>query len=71
MDTDTVAFLAGYDLVVNHTAHHIAYINKVFQKIAELLPEDGFFVLGLCRPAQKPIPTKTMESGIGAETEIV
>lgn len=46
MDTNTVAFPeAGYDLVVNHAAaHHIAYINKVFQKIAELLPEDGYFV---------------------------
>jgi len=35
----------GYDLVVNFAAaHHIAYIDKVFRRVAEVLPEDGVFV---------------------------
>jgi SAM-dependent methyltransferase len=34
----------GYDLVVNYAAaHHIAYLDKVFRRICELLPEDGVF----------------------------
>jgi SAM-dependent methyltransferase len=46
MDTNTALFPeTGYDLVVNHAAaHHIAYINKVFIKLAELLPNDGYFI---------------------------
>jgi len=46
MDTNAARFPeTSYDLVVNHAAaHHIAYINKVFLKIAELLPEDGYFI---------------------------
>jgi SAM-dependent methyltransferase len=35
----------GYDLVVNHAAgHHIAYVDRVFRAVAELLPDDGVFV---------------------------
>jgi SAM-dependent methyltransferase len=35
----------GYDLVVNYAAaHHIAYLDKVLRKVAEVLPEDGVFV---------------------------
>lgn len=35
----------GYDLVVNYAAaHHIAYIDKVFRRICEVLPDDGVFV---------------------------
>jgi SAM-dependent methyltransferase len=35
----------GYDLVVNFAAaHHIAYIDKVLRRVAEVLPEDGVFV---------------------------
>src|SRR3954454_22512128 len=35
----------GYDLVVNFAAaHHIAHIDKVFRRVAEVLPEDGVFV---------------------------
>ena len=34
----------GYDLVVNYAAaHHIAYLDKVLRRVAELLPEDGVF----------------------------
>lgn len=61
MDTNTVAFPeTGYDLVVNHAAaHHIAYINKVFQKIAELLPEDGYFVsMDFVGPHRNQYPRK-------------
>lgn len=35
----------GYDLVVNYAAaHHIAYLDKVFRRICEILPPDGVFV---------------------------
>jgi SAM-dependent methyltransferase len=35
----------GYDLVVNFAAaHHIAHIDKVLRRVAEILPEDGVFV---------------------------
>jgi SAM-dependent methyltransferase len=35
----------GFDLVINHAAgHHVAYLDRVFRSIAELLPEDGLFV---------------------------
>jgi SAM-dependent methyltransferase len=46
VDTNTSVFPeTGFDLVVNHAAaHHIAYINKVFLKISELLPKDGYFI---------------------------
>jgi SAM-dependent methyltransferase len=34
----------GYDLVINYAAaHHIAYLDKVLRKVAEVLPEDGVF----------------------------
>ncbi|MCA1719945.1 MAG: class I SAM-dependent methyltransferase [Actinobacteria bacterium] len=34
-----------YDLVVNFAAaHHIAHLDKVLRKVAEVLPEDGVFV---------------------------
>jgi SAM-dependent methyltransferase len=34
-----------YDLVVNYSAaHHVAYLNRVFRRICELLPADGVFV---------------------------
>ncbi|MCW2600295.1 MAG: hypothetical protein JWM02_2124 [Frankiales bacterium] len=34
----------GYDLVINFAAaHHIAYLDKVLRKVAEVLPEDGVF----------------------------
>ena len=34
----------GYDLVVNYAAaHHMAYLDKVLRRVAELLPEDGVF----------------------------
>ena len=34
----------GYDLVVNYAAaHHIACLDKVLRRVAELLPEDGVF----------------------------
>jgi SAM-dependent methyltransferase len=46
MDTNSADFPEdGYDLVVNYAAaHHNAYLNRIFHKIAELLPEDGCFV---------------------------
>jgi SAM-dependent methyltransferase len=35
----------GFDLVINHAAgHHVAYLDRVFRSIAELLPDDGLFV---------------------------
>ncbi len=35
----------GFDLVVNYAAaHHIAYLDKVVRRLAEVLPEDGVFV---------------------------
>lgn len=46
MDVNTAPFpRRDYDLVVNvGAAHHIAYIDRVFRRLAELLPEDGWFV---------------------------
>ncbi|HUP85279.1 MAG TPA: methyltransferase domain-containing protein [Acidimicrobiales bacterium] len=46
MDTNTAAFPDGdYDLVVNSAAgHHIARIDRVFRKVCELLPDEGWFV---------------------------
>ena len=46
MDTNTAEFPEGdYDLVVNFAAaHHIARLDRVFRRVAELLPEDGVFV---------------------------
>lgn len=46
LDTNTAAFPeSDYDLVVNFAAaHHITYIDRVFRKLAELLPEDSYFV---------------------------
>ena len=43
LDTNTGAFPDGpYDLVVNHAAgHHIAYLDRVFRRVAELLPPNG------------------------------
>ncbi len=67
MDTNTVAFPeTGYDLVVNHAAaHHIAYINKVFQKIAELLPEDGYFVsMDYVGPHRNQYPPKQWKAAL-------
>lgn len=67
MDTNTVAFPeAGYDLVVNHAAaHHIAYINKVFQKIAEILPEDGYFVsMDYVGPHRNQYPLKQWNAAL-------
>ena len=35
----------GFDLVINHAAgHHVAYLDRVFRSIAQLLPPDGLFV---------------------------
>ena len=35
----------GFDLVINHAAgHHVAYLDRVFRSIAEMLPDDGLFV---------------------------
>jgi len=67
MDTNTAAFPeTGYDLVVNHAAaHHIAYINKVFQKIAELLPEDGYFVsIDYVGPHRNQYPRKQWNAAL-------
>ena len=46
MDTNTAQFPEdGYDLVVNFAAgHHIARLDRVFRRLAEMLPEDGIFV---------------------------
>jgi SAM-dependent methyltransferase len=46
MDTNTAQFPEGdYDLVVNFAAaHHIARLDRVFRRVAELLPDDGVFV---------------------------
>ncbi len=45
-DTNVAAFPEGpFDLVVNHSAaHHIRNLDRVFRAIAELLPDDGWFV---------------------------
>ena len=35
----------GYDLVVNHAAgHHIAYVDRVFRAVADILTDDGVLV---------------------------
>jgi SAM-dependent methyltransferase len=35
----------GFDLVVNFAAaHHVAYLDRVFRSLAELLPDDGLLV---------------------------
>lgn len=46
MDTNTAAFPEGpFDVVVNFAAgHHIARIDKVFRRLCELLPDDGWFI---------------------------
>lgn len=46
LDTNTAEWPEdGFDLVVNHAAgHHVAYVDRVFRSIADLLPEDGLFV---------------------------
>ena len=46
MDTNTARFPEdGYDLVVNFAAgHHIARLDRVFRRLAELLSEDGVLV---------------------------
>ena len=46
MDTNTAEFPTGpYDLVVNFAAaHHIAFIDRVFRAVSELLVPDGWFV---------------------------
>lgn len=46
MDVNTVAFPdEPYDLVVNFAAaHHIACIDRVFRRLCEVLPDDGWFV---------------------------
>ncbi len=46
MDTNTAQFPEdGYDLVVNFAAgHHVARLDRVFRRLAEMLPEDGIFV---------------------------
>ncbi|MFN2522431.1 MAG: class I SAM-dependent methyltransferase [Mycobacteriales bacterium] len=45
-DINTAELPEGdYDLVVNFAAaHHIAHLDKVLRKVAEVLPEDGVFV---------------------------
>lgn len=44
-DTNLAQFPEGdYDLVVNYSAgHHIAYLDRVLQAVATMLPEDGVF----------------------------
>jgi len=46
LDTNSAAWPEdGFDLVINHAAgHHVAYVDRVFRSIAELLPDDGLFV---------------------------
>jgi SAM-dependent methyltransferase len=69
LDTNTAAWPEdGFDLVINHAAgHHVAYVDKVFRSIAELLPEDGLFVsfdyLGAHR---NQYPTAQWEAAFGA-----
>jgi SAM-dependent methyltransferase len=45
-NVNEAAFPPGdYDLVVNHAAaHHIAFLDRVFRRICDILPEDGWFV---------------------------
>jgi SAM-dependent methyltransferase len=65
LDTNTAAFPeTGYDLVINHAAaHHIAFINKVFLKIAEFLPEDGYFVsMDYVGPHRNQYPRKQWDA---------
>lgn len=46
MDVNSVLFPdRDFDLVVNvGSAHHIAYVDRVFRALCKLLPEDGWFV---------------------------
>jgi SAM-dependent methyltransferase len=46
LDTNTAKFPEdGYDLVVNFAAcHHIARLDRVFRRLAEMLPADGVLV---------------------------
>lgn len=46
MDINSAVFPeSDYDIVINYAAaHHIAYIDRVFREIAQILPEDGYFV---------------------------
>ena len=46
MDVNSTSFpRQRFDLVVNvGAAHHIAYIDRVFRALCELLPDDGWFV---------------------------
>ena len=46
MDTNSAQFPEdGYDLVVNFAAaHHIARLDRVFRRLAEMLPDDGVLV---------------------------
>lgn len=46
MDTNTGEFPVGpFDLVVNSAAaHHIARLDRVFRRLCELLPADGWFI---------------------------
>lgn len=46
MDTNTARFPEGeYELVVNFAAaHHIARLDRVFRRLAEMLPDDGVLV---------------------------
>jgi len=44
-DVNDVELPGGVDLVVNHAAgHHITYIDRVFRRVARVLPPDGVFV---------------------------
>jgi SAM-dependent methyltransferase len=46
LDVNAGAFPeGGYDLVVNHAAgHHIAYLDRVFRAVADVLDDDGVLV---------------------------
>lgn len=46
VNTDALPIDSGpFDLVVNHAAaHHVMRLNRVFRNIADLLPEDGWFI---------------------------
>lgn len=46
MDTNAAEFPSGpFDLVVNSAAaHHIARLDRVFRRLCELLPPDGWFI---------------------------
>ena len=45
MDVNTADFPTPFDAVINVGAcHHIARIDRVFRRLCELLPEDGWFI---------------------------